>query len=123
MLKFGSSYIYPIQTFASAYSKDEAFPFGNISLRAVVAPIDFPAREYYIWGMEILKTEDISSLIKKRRKSLNLTQAECAAFCGVGIRFFSELENGKQSLHLGKVLQVLQTLGLKIHITENGDNK
>ena len=73
--------------------------------------------------MEIHKTEDISSLIKKRRKNLNLTQAECAAFCGVGIRFFSELENGKQSLHLGKVLQVLQTLGLKIHITENGDNK
>ena len=69
--------------------------------------------------MEILKTEDISSLIKKRRKNLNLTQAECAAFCGVGIRFFSELENGKQSLHLGKVLQVLQTLGLKIFITEN----
>jgi y4mF family transcriptional regulator len=73
--------------------------------------------------MEIFKTEDISSVIKKRRKSLNLTQAECAAFCGVGIRFFSELENGKQSLYLGKVLQVLQTLGLKIHITENGDNK
>ncbi len=73
--------------------------------------------------MEIHKIEDISSLIKKRRKELNLTQAECATFCSVGLRFFSELENGKQSLHLGKVLQVLQTLGLKIHITENGDNK
>jgi y4mF family transcriptional regulator len=73
--------------------------------------------------MEIFKTEDISSIIKNRRKSLNLTQAECASFCGVGVRFFSELENGKQSLHLGKVLQVLQTLGLKIHITENEDDK
>lgn len=73
--------------------------------------------------MEIQKTEDLSSLIKKRRKELKLTQAECAAFCSVGIRFFSELENGKQSLHLGKVLQVLQTLGLKIRITENGDDK
>ncbi|MCR5028015.1 MAG: helix-turn-helix transcriptional regulator [Fibrobacter sp.] len=69
--------------------------------------------------MEIFKTEDISSVIKKRRKSLNLTQAECAAFCGVGNRFFSELENGKQSLHLGKVMQVLQMLGLKIQITKN----
>ena len=69
--------------------------------------------------MEIFKTADMASVIKKRRKSLNLTQAECAAFCGVGNRFFSELENGKQSLHLGKVLQVLQTLGLKIFITEN----
>ena len=73
--------------------------------------------------MEIIKTEDISSIIKKRRQSLKLTQANCAAFCGVGIRFFSELENGKQSLHLGKVLQVLQTLGLKIIINENGVDK
>lgn len=73
--------------------------------------------------MEILKTEDISSVIKKRRKSLKLTQADCAAFCGVGNRFFSELENGKQSLHLGKVLQVLQTLRLKIRISENGADK
>jgi y4mF family transcriptional regulator len=73
--------------------------------------------------MEIFKTEDISSIIKNRRKSLNLTQAECAAFCGVGVRFFSELENGKQSLQLGKVLQVLQTLGLKTTISENEDDK
>lgn len=73
--------------------------------------------------MEIFKTEDISSIIKNRRKSLNLTQAECATFCGVGVRFFSELENGKQSLHLGKVLQVLQTLGLKTTISENEDDK
>lgn len=69
--------------------------------------------------MEIFKTEDISSIIKNRRKSLNLTQAECAAFCGVGIRFFSELENGKQSLQLGKVMQVLKMLGLKMQILEN----
>lgn len=73
--------------------------------------------------MEIRKIEDISTLVKKRRKELNLTQAECAAFCGVGNRFFSELENGKQSLHLGKVLQVLQTLGLKTTISEKGTDK
>ena len=73
--------------------------------------------------MEILKADDISSVIKKRRKSLKLTQAECAAFCGVGNRFFSELENGKQSLHLGKVLQVLQMLGLMIRISETEVDK
>lgn len=69
--------------------------------------------------MDIHSPIDISAAIKNRRKSLNLTQAECAAFCGVGLRFFSELENGKQSLHLGKVMQVLQMLGLKIQITKN----
>lgn len=73
--------------------------------------------------MEIRKIEDISTLVKKRRKELNLTQAECATFCGVGLRFFSELENGKQSLHLGKVLQVLQTFGLKVNISTSGADK
>ena len=73
--------------------------------------------------MEIHKIEDISSLIKKRRKELSLTQAECATFCGVGLRFFSELENGKPSLHLGKVFQVLQTFGLKVNISASGADK
>jgi len=73
--------------------------------------------------MEIRKIEDISTLVKKRRKELNLTQAECAAFCGVGLRFFSELENGKPSLHLGKVFQVLQTFGLKVNISTSGADK
>ncbi|MBO4827933.1 MAG: helix-turn-helix transcriptional regulator [Fibrobacter sp.] len=54
---------------------------------------------------------------------MNLTQADCAAFCGVGIRFLSDLENGKESLHLGKVLQVMKMLGLKLHISENGAEK
>ena len=69
--------------------------------------------------MEVQNLADLSKTVKGRRKNLKLTQAECASFCGVGLRFFSELENGKQSLHLGKVMQVLQMLGLKIQILEN----
>ena len=89
----------------------------------LVKNIDFPVREYYIYVMDIQNTEDLSKAIKGRRKSLNLTQAECATFCGVGLRFFSELENGKQSLHLGKVMQVLQMLGLKMQIIGNEESK
>ncbi|MBP5768260.1 MAG: helix-turn-helix transcriptional regulator [Fibrobacter sp.] len=70
--------------------------------------------------MEIQGVKDISKMIRTRRKSLRLTQAECAAFCGVGVRFFSELENGKESLHISKVLHVLQMLGLKLQAIENG---
>jgi len=73
--------------------------------------------------MEIQSLKDISSQIRARRKSLGFTQAECAAFCGVGVRFLSELENGKESLHLGKVLQMMKMLGLKLHISENGAEK
>lgn len=70
--------------------------------------------------MEIQSLKDISSQIRNRRKSLGFTQAECAAFCGVGVRFLSELENGKESLHLGKTLQVLKMLGLNLQLHENG---
>jgi y4mF family transcriptional regulator len=70
--------------------------------------------------MEIQSLKDISSQIRTRRKSLGFTQAECAAFCGVGVRFLSELENGKESLHLGKTLQVLKMLGLNLQLHENG---
>lgn len=70
--------------------------------------------------MEIRTLKDLSQQIRNRRKSLSLTQAECAAFCGVGTRFLSELENGKESIHLGKTLHVLKMLGLKLQLTENG---
>jgi len=70
--------------------------------------------------MEIQSLKDISSQIRARRKSLGFTQAECAAFCGVGTRFLSELENGKDSIHLGKTLQVLKMLGLNLQLIENG---
>lgn len=68
--------------------------------------------------MQVTNTKDIASVIKARRKQLGLTQAECAAFCGVGCRFFSELENGKETLHLGKVLNVFQMLGISLAAEE-----
>lgn len=73
--------------------------------------------------MDIQSAKDISTAIRNRRKSLKLTQAECAAFCGVGLRFFSELENGKKTLHLEKVLHVMLMLGFKIQVSENGGSK
>lgn len=59
---------------------------------------------------------EISAIIKEKRKTLKLTQAECASMCNVGKRFFSELENGKESLHIGKVLNCLQILGINISL-------
>ncbi len=73
--------------------------------------------------MQIYTLSDISKFVKARRKHLNLTQAECAAFCGVGNRFFSELENGKESLHIGKVLKVLQMLGVNLHALEKENDR
>ena len=73
--------------------------------------------------MIINSIADISEVVKKRRKSLGLTQSECAAMCNVGNRFFSELENGKETLHIGKVINCLQILGINISLTNREDNK
>lgn len=60
--------------------------------------------------------EDIGLLIRAHRKNQSATQAEFAALCGVGIRFISDLENGKATIELGKALHVLKSLGLEIQI-------
>lgn len=49
--------------------------------------------------------------VKEKRKSVKLTQPELAEKAGVGLRFLRELEQGKQSLRLDKVNQVLQLFG------------
>lgn len=64
----------------------------------------------------ISTTEHLGSIIRQKRKQGNLTQSKLAALSFVGTRFISDLENGKPTLEIGKVLQVTQTLGLELQI-------
>jgi len=65
----------------------------------------------------ILSTKELGELIKKRRRQLRLKQPELALVSGTGIRFISDLENGKENCRLGLSLRVLSTLGLRISVT------
>lgn len=58
----------------------------------------------------------LGTAIRTRRKELRLTQKELAMTCGTGLRFIVDLEHGKATCQLGKAIQVLQTLGLSIHL-------
>mgnify|MGYP001815540781 CR=1 FL=1 len=69
---------------------------------------------------KIIGTEDLGRCVRARRKAQGATQAEFASLCGVGIRFISELENGKPTMELGKVMQVLKCLGLEVSIKPRG---
>jgi y4mF family transcriptional regulator len=53
----------------------------------------------------------LSEFIKDRRKRANLTQADLAAKAGVGLRFIRDLEQGKETLRMDKVNQVLALFG------------
>ena len=57
----------------------------------------------------------IGEYIKQKRKLFRLTQIELADRTGVGIRFIRELENGKPTVQLNKVNQVLELFGEKLY--------
>ena len=55
--------------------------------------------------------EALIQFVKARRKALGLTQCDLAGRAGLGLRFIRELEQGKESLRLDKVNQVLSLFG------------
>lgn len=53
----------------------------------------------------------ISEFVKERRKSLGLSQKELSFKAGVGLRFVRDMEQGKETLRMDKVNQVLALFG------------
>ena len=64
--------------------------------------------------MKINTPQDLGLTIRKKRKEDGLTLQDAAAVCGVSYAFLSALENGKESVQLNKVLQVLNCLGIEL---------
>ena len=60
--------------------------------------------------------KSLGNLIKQRRGQLLLTQAELAMVSGTGVRFISDLENGKETCQIGRTLKVLAALGLHVSL-------
>ena len=56
----------------------------------------------------------LSDFLKNKRRQLNLTQQQLAGKAGVGLRFIRELEQGKTTLRLDKVNQVLKLFGQEL---------
>jgi len=59
----------------------------------------------------------IGRLIRDTRKRLGVTQRDLALTSGTGIRFVIDLEKGKSTCEIGKVLTVLNTLGIQVTLT------
>jgi len=69
----------------------------------------------------VFETIDIGIIVKKKRNELGMTQPQLADKSGNGVRFISELENGKPTMQIGKVLDTLHVLGLNLHVSTRGD--
>ena len=64
----------------------------------------------------------LSTFVKTQRKLVKLSQEELAIKAGVGLRFIRELEQGKETLRLDKVNQVLELFGKQVGVT-NMENR
>ena len=65
----------------------------------------------------------LSGFVKEMRKQFGLTQVDLAEKSGVGLRFVRELEQGKTTLRLDKVNQVLALFGRQVGAVRIGNEE
>jgi transcriptional regulator, y4mF family len=65
----------------------------------------------------------LSQYVKQMRKQYNLTQVDLSEKSGVGLKFVRDLEQGKKSLRMDKVNQVLSLFGAELAPVSVDKNK
>jgi len=58
----------------------------------------------------------LSEFLKSKRKAFNFTQQDLANKAGVGLRVVREMEQGKATLRMDKVNQVLALFGSELGV-------
>jgi len=65
-------------------------------------------------------TFEIGSILRKKRKSQGLTLEQVSHLCGLSVRFISEVERGKPTAEIGKVLFLLNSVGVDVFVNARG---
>ena len=68
----------------------------------------------------IVSPARLGELVRGARKAFGWNQAAAARRAGVGLRFLCELENGKATVRLDKVLRVLKAVSLSFAVLPTG---
>lgn len=66
-----------------------------------------------------MNAKEFGSRIKSQRKSLGINQKYLAALCQTGVRFISDLENGKPTVQLEKAFHVAEVLQLQVKVLKD----
>ena len=70
--------------------------------------------------MKINDSVQFGNIIRNRRKELGYTQAFLSEYSGLSVSFISDLENGKPTAELAKVLFLSSMLGLDVNVQSRG---
>ena len=69
-------------------------------------------------GIEVMyDMKQLGAFVAKERKRQGVTQLQLSQATDVGRRFIVELEGGKETIQAGKLLKVLDTLGIDLTLT------
>jgi transcriptional regulator with XRE-family HTH domain len=69
----------------------------------------------------IQSVTELGELMRQYRKQQHINLETVSGLSNVSMRFLSELERGKETAEIGKVLTTLNTLGLDIIILPRGE--
>lgn len=104
----------------NASSGEGILALGGILLGGVVLNALLSNPKTRFTSTAVTTAREIGESIRLRRKDLGLTQKELAAKSGTRERFISELERGKETAEVGKVLDLLDALGLETRLVVRG---
>lgn len=65
----------------------------------------------------IFNAKELGAVVSEARKAQDLTQSDLAGIAGTGRRFISDLEKGKETAQIGKILTILGALGVSITVS------
>ena len=69
---------------------------------------------------KITKVGDIGRVVRAVREAADATQRDAAGLAGVGVRFLSEVERGKATAEIGRVLHLLDRMGVEVWLAPRG---
>lgn len=69
-----------------------------------------------------MNMKTLGEFVAKERKRQGVSQLELSQAADTGRRFVVDLEAGKESIHAGKMLQVLETLGVRVELIPPGES-
>ena len=73
-------------------------------------------------AVKINSTRDLGSVVRGRRIGLGLTQADLATRAGVSRPWISSVEAGKPTAEFGRIIRLVDALGLSLRMELAGDH-
>lgn len=71
----------------------------------------------------LANASQLAEIVRRERRRQKVSQIRLSQLADVGVRFVRDLEDGKETVQLDKVLAVFGTLGIAVELSSMGDGE